>query len=312
MSVQTVTPNGFRLSTDIRRHVEFGKGQPYVDSYTFDKISEINYHDHSGGFEISLITHGYGYHYINDSVKEVAKGDVVFIDPQSWHSLYPIDRENSTRLTVINCVFDRMCLVKLGETIPELMSAFDFFSNIPQDHPLRLYDNCLNRNLTAFCKPLLSHVEMQSREKNELSAHLITLSISIMMLEVYRSLQNAKRSNKKQGLPSLVDQAANIIQSHFLDPDFMISSLYEQLFVSKSHLCAVFKEHMHISPLQLLNTLRIKHACKLIRQAGYCSKTLHLESGYSEYNTFYINFKKVTGFCVREYIKALNLCLTTV
>lgn len=279
----------------------------YIGKYDYNNISDILYHDHSGDFELCLITRGYGYHYINDSVKEASKGNVLLIDPKSKHSLFPVDRKNSTRLQVINCVFNRSIFEDFGNLTPIWVSAIDNLANLSKNHPLYESNNCLDKDLAEFCQPLIQHIEYLSQHGNDINMHTIVTSIALMILEIYRKASRVKPKTDISNQKPLLSQAIGIIHKNYQNPNFMIGDIYDALYVSKSYLCSMFKTHLNISPLQMLNNQRIKFACERIHAVGYCDKSLYQESGYSEYNTFYINFKKVTGLSVRDYVKALTI-----
>lgn len=285
---------------------------PTITVYAYDDIPHLSYHDHSGAIELALVTQGFGYHYINDVVKEVSKGDVFLIDTGSWHSLFPIDKENSTHLQVINCVFVKSDFSQLETVFPGIGAAYDYFTDIDSSHPLRLCNNHLDRKFAAFCRPLLYHMEEISKEKTFLSKQSIILSVASMLFETYRSMSISEVTVPRSTSNPLVQKAIDMIERECLDPNFTVSQIYESLYISKSHLCALFREHLGVPPIQILNTKRIKHACSRMREDGVCSNSLYLESGYSQYNTFYFNFKKITGFSLREYVKALNICLPAV
>lgn len=279
----------------------------YINTYQYDDISDLHYHDHSGAFELALVTRGFGYHYINNHVKEVSKGDVLFIDPESWHSLFPVDPQNSTCLQVINCIFAPNIFHALEPLLPQLTIALDDLTMPGLQHPLITAGNQLDRDLSAVCQPLIHHMEYLYRQNDEQAEQSILLVLGFMVLEIYRKLSQFHTGLDQKAQNPILQRALQKIHDCYLDPDFVISDLYSQLYISKSHLCALFRASMDITPVQLLNNLRIQYACKLLRQE-LCGikKDFHRRCGYHEYNTFYINFKKITGLSVRDYGKALK------
>lgn len=309
--IKTPSEKEFVLLSDKIGRYDIEK-TPTITVYSYDDIPHISYHDHSGAIELTLVTQGFGYHYINDVVKEISKGDVFLIDPGSWHSLFPIDKENSTHLQVINCVFVRSDFSRLEASFPEIGAAYEYFTNIDNSHPLRICNNHLERKHSAFCRPLLHHMGEIAKENSSLGRQSIILSVANMLFEIYRGMSISQTTAPQSESNPLVQKAIDMIEQEFLNPDFTVSHIYEALYVSKSHLCALFREHLGVPPIQILNARRIKYACNRMREDGICSNNLYLESGYSLYNTFYFNFKKITGFSLREYVKALNICLPTV
>lgn len=283
----------------------------YINTYQYDDISDIHYHDHSGSFELALVIRGFGYHYINNHVKEVSKGDIIFIDPGSWHSLFPVDRQNSTCLQVINCVFSHEVFSPLTLAFPQLAVALSDLHSPDAQHPLRDTGNQLDRELAAFCQPLVQHIEFLYRQNDSKAEQSILLMLSSIVLEIHRKLSQVPTGFGEREQNPLLQRALKLIHESYLNPNFTIAELYSQLYVSKSHLCTLFRGYMDTTPVQLLSTLRIRHACAQLRQEmGKVKKDLHICCGYHEYNTFYINFKKITGLSIRDYVKALKFGLS--
>lgn len=301
----------FTLSTEHILH--FAKEETlYCSVYTYDSISDIAYHDHSGDFELSLVTQGYGYHYINNTVREVSVGEVVLIDPDSFHSFFPVDKENSTRLQVLNFVFSRGAFKELEPLFPQLGEAFDFLGAVSDHHPLYRSQNNLGRELSDYCQSLLVYMAKNYNRNYEANTASVLLTMAAILLEICRVFSRKEIRKGESDVPALVQKAMRYIAEHYLDPNFSISQIYDHLYVSKSHLCALFREHTDTTPVRHLNMLRVQRACKIMRKGMACPDDLYSRVGYNEYNTFYINFKKFTGFNLRDYVKALQICMPTV
>lgn len=303
--------SSFTLSTE--HYVHFTKEETlYCSVYTYDSIADIAYHDHSGDFELSLVTQGYGYHYINNTVREVSMGEVVLIDPDSFHSFFPVDKENSTRLQVLNFVFSRGAFKELEPLFPQLAEAFDFLSARSVNHPLYRSQNNLGRELSEYCQSLMVYMAKNYNRNYEANTASVLLTMAAILLEIHRVFSRKEIRKGESETPALVQKAMLYIAGHYLDPNFSISQIYDHLYVSKSHLCALFREQTDTTPVRYLNTLRVQLACKIMRKRMACPDDLYSQVGYNEYNTFYINFKKFTGFSLRDYIKALQICMPTV
>ncbi len=300
-----------KLSTDYLLH--FSKDETlYFSTYIYDDISDICYHDHSGDFELTLILQGYGYHYINNSVCEVSAGEVFLIDPGSKHSFFPIDKENSTRLQVLNCVFSRGLFKDLKAIFPKINDAFDYLSSMATYQPLRNNNNYLGVEISEYCRPLLIYMEKLYRNDLHNSIESIELTLSTILLEIYRVFPGLEAPQKFTDAPELLEKAMDYIQKNCFDPNFSIAQVYKHLYVSKSHLCDLFRTYTDTTPIRYMNTLRVRKACAIMSEELACTEDLHLRVGYSEYNTFYVNFRKFTGFNLRNYVKALKMCMPNV
>ena len=95
----------------------------------------------------------------------------------------------------------------------------------------------------------------------------------------------------------------------YLDPDFTIDNLAEQLGVPKHHVYYCFNSIMKTRFTQMRSEYRIRHAQDLIRSGASGSKTLvaiGLESGFSSSASFRSVFKEVSGMSPREYQRSLG------
>lgn len=278
-----------------------------LTNYCYDDLAGIAYHTHSGNYELAVITRGYGYHYINGIVSEVTKGSAFLIDPDSYHSFYPIDSQNSSRLTVLNCVFGEKAFLFLYDAIPQLKNALDFFSKCPSQHPLSIKRHYLGKELSEYCSFILSRLIKTYEGKLAIDHPTVTLSIAQILLEAYQLFSTASFLENEKEMNPLVTEALLYLHQHWNDTDFFMEALYQHLYVSKSHLCTLFKQAMGITPINYLNRMRIQKACEMIHENPDSIDNVYTAVGYTQYSTFYVNFKNYTGFSIRDYCKALKL-----
>jgi AraC-like DNA-binding protein len=95
----------------------------------------------------------------------------------------------------------------------------------------------------------------------------------------------------------------------YLDPDFTIESLAEQLGVPKHHVYYCFSSILKTRFTQMRSEYRIRYAQSLIRKGASSSQTLvaiGLESGFSSSASFRSVFKEITGMSPREYQRSLE------
>jgi AraC-like DNA-binding protein len=95
----------------------------------------------------------------------------------------------------------------------------------------------------------------------------------------------------------------------YLDPEFSIEMLAEQLEVPKHHIYYCFSSILKTRFTQMRSEFRIRHAQELIRVGVPSSRTLvsiGLESGFSSSASFRSVFKEITGMSPREYQRSLE------
>ena len=74
-----------------------------------------------------------------------------------------------------------------------------------------------------------------------------------------------------------------------------VRDMCRELYVSKSHIHALFSEHLRISPKKYLNLKRLAYAQRLIRM-GQKPYAVYRECGFSDYASFYRNYKTHFGY----------------
>lgn len=95
----------------------------------------------------------------------------------------------------------------------------------------------------------------------------------------------------------------------YLDPDFTIESLAEQLEVPRNHLYYCFSNILKTRFVKLRSEYRIRHAKALIREGESNLKTLlaiGFESGFSSSSAFRSVFKEITGMSPREFQRSIQ------
>ena len=71
--------------------------------------------------------------------------------------------------------------------------------------------------------------------------------------------------------------------------------------VSVSRLYKLFKTHRGITPLEMLNRIRVQNACKRLDEPASSISEIALEVGFQSLSTFNANFKRFMGTSPLEY-----------
>ena len=87
----------------------------------------------------------------------------------------------------------------------------------------------------------------------------------------------------------LINKAIEYIETNFRSP-ITVEDISRHLFISKRYLHYLFLEHFNLSPKKYINSKRMTLAYKLIK-AGEKPYNIYQACGFSDYATFYRNFK---------------------
>ncbi len=126
------------------------------------------------------------------------------------------------------------------------------------------------------------------------------------------SIQDRKVKVKvDEKLDCYIDEIENFLSEVKLlkDSNFKLFDLAKKLKIPKSHLVYLFKYHSKISYSEFQNNIRIKYSMRLM-ESNYLDKhtldTLAKEVGFTSYNPFLINFKKIVSISPQKYIEQLK------
>lgn len=101
---------------------------------------------------------------------------------------------------------------------------------------------------------------------------------------------NREDPNRRQ-----FEKAVAYIGDHYMDENLSVSSLAEGVFVSKSFLVKLFKDHAGLTPLDYMNRFRCEQALALLECSEYTIEEVARKAGYSNAHTFIRIFKKLYG-----------------
>ena len=87
------------------------------------------------------------------------------------------------------------------------------------------------------------------------------------------------------------------------DPNMFegVSDMANAANVSVSRLYKLFKTHRGMTPLEMLNRIRVQNACKRLDQPSSSISEIALEVGFGSLSAFNANFKRLIGTSPLEY-----------
>ena len=97
-----------------------------------------------------------------------------------------------------------------------------------------------------------------------------------------------------EDLQNRIDKAIEYIEKN-ITQNFTLETLCNQLYINKSHLHRLFLKHLQITPKKYITSKRLEFAQKLLRR-GAKPIDVYLYCGFSEYSTFFRDYKKHFGY----------------
>lgn len=121
------------------------------------------------------------------------------------------------------------------------------------------------------------------------------------LLEFYRQVTNSNSSGgtdkSEQLMPIL-----NYIDDHFAE-DFSVTTLAELAEISPQHLCRIFKETLHMRPMEYITYRRLGEAKNLLRHSEDSIAEIASKCGYPDPSYFSTVFRRYEKVSPAEYRK---------
>ncbi|GAB3897579.1 AraC family transcriptional regulator [Larkinella knui] len=101
-----------------------------------------------------------------------------------------------------------------------------------------------------------------------------------------------------------LDSVFTFILNHYASP-ITLDDVAAQAHLTPSAFCRFFRLHTRKTFSQLLNEVRIEHACRLLQESKLPISQIAFSCGYTNLSNFNRQFKLITGLTPGQYIKAI-------
>ena len=262
------------------------KGENFLFSYmTTDKVNPSNFqlHTHNDTYEILIFIDVNAVCLVEGSVYPLKSHDIVFMNPMEFHRVKHNKNASYSRFLLMiekkffadnNCfeyknIFD---LRKLGEN-----------NLIPAEYTEKsgIYN-------TLF--QIKSYIEDGADEK----------VISCKFIEILYLINKFMPKGHEEKKANIAPIISYINEN--LSMPLTAETLSKHFFINKSYLCRAFKKHTGFTISSYINKKRLV----LVKQLYQNGKTLTqscIESGFSNYSTFYKLYMKEYGIPPRQDLK---------
>lgn len=137
---------------------------------------------------------------------------------------------------------------------------------------------------------------------------LSDIASEAVLLHTFAYLGGAlsKFTEDGNGHADLISMIQKYVDEHFCDTEFSLEKLGSDLKYNKKYLSTVFKRHVGVGIVEYLHTVRIQHACTMLKQGFTSVNDVALHCGYPDGQYFSKVFKKRMNLSPREYMAAVK------
>ncbi len=231
-------------------------------------------------YELTYVDHGLLHCVVGGTGYPLKQGQLMFFGPDQWHMQY----------------------TELDTTVRFLTISFDLESDLRLALTDRVFD--LSSEEAALLKNLLREVE----RNDAYSGDFIRCDLKLLMLSLLRAGGRKKRLKTPLALHNenvIISRTLQYIANHVYDK-LSVELVAKEAGVSTSHLTALFRRQMNISPGEYIRRVKLEESKSLIREGKHNLSQIAAMLNYSTIHHFSRQFKDNFGISPSEYAKTLQ------
>ena len=235
-------------------------------------------------YEMLLLLEGEISYIIEGETYTAGPGDMIFVAPGEIHAIRIDGRKPYERLVLL---FD---IDALRSMMRELCAPLEVFS---QEAGERLH--IVPRALVSEygLDRLLGEIFSCEDEDRYKRLFIMSKLLGFMIQTDKMFAAHKERFASPTSKDGLVSAAVTYISEHIGEP-IRLEDVADHLFVSKSTLCHRFAKNVHMTTMHYILLKKMHRAAELLRK-GYSASEAAAMVGYSNYTSFFYNFKRLMG-----------------
>lgn len=234
------------------------------------KMPSMHYH---ASYELYYLQTGNRDYFIEDKLFPVSAGDFVLIPPGKLHRT---GGEYGERI-LIGFTTDFLSTVYTQDVIDRLVTCFSHWKLTPSA--------VQQKTCTDLLKKLLE-------TEDKITSALL---LGMLLLELDSCTKHTFDENP-------INPFVSYINKNFADIT-SLADIASHFYISKHHLCRIFKSTMKITVIDYLNQIRIKNACQMLLFTKKNIGSIAEACGYHSTAYFSRVFKEIIGTSPKEYRK---------
>ncbi|XEC96108.1 helix-turn-helix domain-containing protein [Paenibacillus tarimensis] len=268
--------------------------EPNLDIFLNRETESFTTIQHTHDFiEISYISEGCGYHYIEDQVIPIKQGDLFVIPIGTSHVFRPSSPRSDVNLVCNNCIFRADFL----DNWRYLLEQDSFTCNAvfsPNRNPMRwLHFQDKNDTFsTIFQSMYREYLNRNTGFETVLRALLVQMLVMLQRFEL-------KDETETESF-RVLEEAVHFIKTRYSE-NLTVQDVADYFFLSSSHFQRLFKKSNGLTFTQYLQNLRIQKCCELLKSTDFPIYQIANQVGYKDMKFFHSLFRKKTGVTPRQY-----------
>jgi len=234
------------------------------------QMTAMHYHD---SYELYYLEVGSRDYFVENKLFPVSSGEFVLIPPGTLHRT---GGEYGKR-TLVGFSKEFLLYYFTEEVVAELLECFNRVKLVPAENQQNGYKELL-KTLAASCD------DME-----------FALTLGLLLRELSRCGSEELRDDPISSIVTYINKNYAKIAS--------IEQIAGQFYISKYHLCRIFKQSMQITVVDYLNKIRIKNACDFLEATTERISDISSLCGFNSPAYFSTVFRNIIGISPAEYRK---------
>lgn len=253
---------------------------------------EMHFHNY---YEIMYVKEGHFATLIDDTTYELKKGDFILIKQNQLHH-YPFDGDGYNDCYRLILWISRHYMEQLSGGLMDFSTCFS------KDSPPAWRFHATERDILAgYMEQLLTlataEEELGIKETTLLQSSYLTLFF-VTLNHCCRRDQFRLTANDSYSNP-MIQELSDYVDGNMNRP-LNIDELADVVHLSKYHFVRTFKALTGMTVHDFVIHKKILRSCELIKEGEPISSLYHA-CGFSDYSSFFRNFKAIYGISPREY-----------
>ena len=262
--------------------------------YIDNKMLNPHFHEQ---YELVYVSSGSIIYKIENKIYQLKKGDFALIPPYVVHIT---EKNSELEMYIINFtknyIESQLNQVATDNILSNLSGlVYHSSNNIPN----------ITENIRFIIRQICyEHKRDDNSDDNLMCPYLLFLLLQ-SIAKYYKAEAPYNLSGKNVPQKTLINSILEYTDLHYAQIT-NLDDIAKEFFISKAHLCKLFKKEVGCTVIQYLTNLKIKNAIELFKGTNYSAKKIAESVGFESNSYFSKVFKEKTGYAPSVYRKILS------
>jgi AraC-like DNA-binding protein len=257
--------------------------------------TDLYMHTHTDFSELVIVTRGTAMHMVDDEAYFIKKGDVFIISNDTMHGY-----KDTHDFKICNIMYRPDMFLPPDSDIRRSSGFHALFVIEPHLSKEHSFNNRLKLQLSDFEQVVRMIAVMVNEYERRPDGWKTMIKSYFMLLVVLLSRAYSLMSFDVKADVINIAKSISYMERNFTTP-ISIEQLSAESNFSVRQFSRIFRDTYKMTPGQYILTLRIQHACSLLKNSALSISDIAFQSGFNDSNYFSRQFHKMFHITPREF-----------